>query len=860
MKRGKPILGPALTLLAAVIVLFAAAPASGAYELVDKLDRPSDLEGDRRFVPGEVLVRFRPSIGQNARASALERVDAKVKERPPVPGLQLVAIDRTTSVQKASAELEQERGVRYAEPNFIYRIQATPSDPRFDELWGLDNSGQGVSGISGTPDADIDAPEAWETTTGSNDVTVAVVDTGIANNHPDLAPNIWANPGETGGGKQANGIDDDGNGLVDDWRGWDYYRSDNDPSDLNGHGSHVAGTIGARGDDGHGVAGVNWQVGLMSLRVCSARGLCPTSAIVSAFGYADAEGAKAVNVSLGGRFSYALHDAIARAPDTLFVVAAGNVSYDMDSPYSSRKQYPCGYELSNIICVAATTQDDELADFSSYGLKSVDLGAPGTNILSTWPAYATLYSEGFEGDISATWTTGGRHDTWARTDEAAASGSFSLTDSPGAWYLGDTDSFAQTTDPIDLSAESGCKLHYKARLDLVSPVVGAADLWVYASTDGSSWSPLAGWTGDSGGEFLSFVNDASMLDGRESAYLRFRLRSYPAVTDGDGAHVDDVEIRCRTSSYAGGEFEFLQGTSMATPHVTGAAALLWALRPEASPSAVKGALLANVDPTPSLEGKIASGGRLNADIDRLAAPLITGTDPDSPADETEPMVRGWIGTSTPGEVELYRNANCGGAPAATGSDEQFVGAGIQVSVPENVATALSARVMSPGGGGSACSEPLNYVEDSNFPASFIYWANAGGSSWPAATTGPLGRANLDGSAPDQSFGGGTYGACGVALDERSIYSSGVFVYGSGGGRESGLARIMAIARAQRDGSAAETIISGITEFVASVRACGVAVGDTYVYWADQPTPGGDGSIGRANLCLLYTSPSPRDRS
>ncbi|HUT76829.1 MAG TPA: S8 family serine peptidase, partial [Polyangia bacterium] len=787
---------------------------------------------DRRFVRGELLVRFRSGIGQEARAGLLEQFDAEVKDGPPLPGVRLLEIDQATSVREVAAELEDQPGVRYAEPNYLYRIQATPNDPRFGELWGLDNTGQDLNGTSGTPGADIDAAEAWDATTGSSDITVAIVDTGIANGHPDLAPNIRTNPGESGGGKQSNGIDDDANGLIDDWRGWDFYQSDNDPSDLNGHGSHVAGTVGGSGDNGQGVAGVNWQVGLMPLRVCSARGGCPTSDIASAFAYAGAEGAEVVNASLGGRFSYTISDSIAGAPDTLFAAAAGNAGRDMDSPYTSSKSYPCAYGFPNIVCVAATTQSDGVAEFSNYGVRSVDLGAPGTNILSTWPAYKTVYSEDFEDDISSSWTTGGTHNSWGRTDEAAASGSFSLTDSPGAEYVGGTDSFAQTVAPIDLSEEAGCKLHYEVRLDLLgaSPPNSSAELWIYGSSNGSSWNPIAGWIGSSGGDFVSLVDDLSLFDGQGTEfYLRFRLDSGFAVTGGGGAHVDDVEVRCRSSSYAGAEFEFLQGTSMATPHVAGAAALAWSLRPSASPSAVKGALLANADPTPSLATKTVSGARLNADIDRLAAPLITETDPDSPADENRPRVSGWIGPGEGLQVELFRNGTCAGTPAATGSAEQFLGAGIPIDVPDNVTTNLTARAAA-GGGAEVCSSPFDYVEDSTFPPAFIHWTNAG--------AGGIGRASLDGSDPDQAFIP-AYNPCGVSIDGRSVFWSASFLWSS----RDGTSRLLELNRAELDGSVGAAIYGEWTAFEGADAPCGVAVDPSYVYWANS-----DGNaVGRAKL-------------
>src|SRR5262249_20701029 len=183
------------------------------------------------------------------------------------------------------------------------------------------NDGQTVAGSAGTFDDDIDADQAWDTTTGSPNVVVGVVDSGIDLAHPDLAPNLWANHGETGNGREANGIDDDGDGLIDDTTGWDWVGDDNQPQDENGHGTHVSGTIAARGNDGLGVSGVSWQTRIMPLRALGAGGSGLVSDAIRAYAFADAHGAEIVNASLGGgTFSRAERDAIAAANKTLFVV------------------------------------------------------------------------------------------------------------------------------------------------------------------------------------------------------------------------------------------------------------------------------------------------------------------------------------------------------------------------------------------------------------------------------------------------------------------------------------------------------------------------------------------------------------
>jgi subtilisin family serine protease len=301
-----------------------------------------------------------------------------------VPGLELLSLPAGSDVDAAVKALRARPDVLYAEPNLRYAISGSPNDPYFSSLWGLNNYGQTVRYRTGTSDADIDAPEAWAETTGTNTL-VAIVDTGVDFTHPDLSPNLWTNPGETGTDanghdRRTNGVDDDGSGRIDDWRGWDFADGDNNPTDGHGHGTHVSGTVAARGNNSLGVTGVSWTARVMPLRVLDDNGIGYDSDITAAFAYAARMGAKVVNASLGGSgYSSAMRDAIAQASNTLFVFAAGNSSSDNDVDPT----YPCSYSPANIVCVAATDSNDDLASFSNYGRSSVDIGAPGLDILST---------------------------------------------------------------------------------------------------------------------------------------------------------------------------------------------------------------------------------------------------------------------------------------------------------------------------------------------------------------------------------------------------------------------------------------------------------------------------------------------
>jgi len=276
-------------------------------------------------------------------------------------------------------------GFRRIDPDYIVRSTALPNDPEYanGSLWGLENTGQS----GGVVDADIDAAAAWEITTGSRGVVIGVIDTGIDYTHPDLAANIWTNPGEIAG----NGIDDDANGYVDDVHGWDFLNDDNDPMDDDDHGTHVAGTIGAVGNNATGVVGVAWQVSMMALKTLGPTG-GTLAAAIEAIGYATMMRERGVNVvatnnswgfapgvNPGGGLSTAI--AAGGAAGILFVAAASNDANNNDVTPT----YPSSYADPSIIAVAATTRTNTLASYSNYGVTRVDIGAPGSAIKSTVP-------------------------------------------------------------------------------------------------------------------------------------------------------------------------------------------------------------------------------------------------------------------------------------------------------------------------------------------------------------------------------------------------------------------------------------------------------------------------------------------
>jgi general secretion pathway protein G len=369
---------------------------------------------------------------------------------------------------------------------------------------------------------------------------------------------------------------------------------------LSGHGTHISGAIGATGNNARGVAGVNWKAALMPLKAFDSTGDSNTGLLLSAIEYADQKGAHIINCSFGGTvLDPALKLGIDSSP-ALFVCSAGNDGADTDIT----PNYPSSFDSPNILSVAASDQDDVLASFSNFGATSVDLAAPGENILSTMKALRLApFSDNFnDGDITTpAWTSDG---TWGLTNSVSDSFSYSLTDSPGGNYPPNANSIVNTPG---FSLLTDCSLQYRMRLDTEQ---GLDFLNVEAATDNVNgpWTTLSTHSGTTGGVFETFVDSLTAFDGANPLHIRFRLTS-DGTNEFDGAYIDDVKVLC---PFIDPEYGFSSGTSMAAPHVSGVAALLKTEVPSLTNLGIKEMVLNGVDPVSSLITNSVSGGRLNA--------------------------------------------------------------------------------------------------------------------------------------------------------------------------------------------------------------------------------------------------------
>lgn len=602
-------------------VAWGASPPPLIVDAAQQVATPSGI----RPVARDVLVKFAPGTAPRTQRPARSRVlDAAgaqprgARAVPGLPGVWRVPVDAGAAPRRVALRLDARRDVEWAAPNTVARVNGVPNDPLFGNLWGLVNTGQAVlaprpfTGIAGI---DIGALGAWSTVRGSPDVRVAVMDSGIDMRHPDLAANLRT--------EGARNFVPDVDGVVDPGA----------VDDANDHGTHVAGTIGAVGNNALGVTGVNWTVGMVPVRACNFAGAC--GYIPEGLAHAGRV-SRVVNASLGGPMESPdpSTEAIGRSPNTLFVVAAGNDGPDADNDVTP--QDPCNVRLPNVLCVAALDADGELAEFSNYGANSVHIAAPGVGIQSSVPAFATVFDPGMRSDGATParplgWTEeripAGGTPAWQWFQDPGGSPYIRLPrPTPVAplttWTITAPGSFALAGD--------SCQMNTRVWIDL-QPGAQALALAYRAPGDAMPTPlPQSALNGDSGRDAIPWSVDLSGLIGRSGLELVFLVESVAGVDAGLFVDIAEPTVKCVVGQPRAGTYAFLSGTSMATPMVAGAAALLLAKNPDLTAVQVKDAILSTAVRMESLRGKVITGGRLDVNA-ALAAVPARPVAPDPPA-------------------------------------------------------------------------------------------------------------------------------------------------------------------------------------------------------------------------------------
>jgi subtilisin family serine protease len=625
------------------------------------------------YVPGEVLVKYKKNkinletvSGRTAALNFIRAKSLEKKEDLRKNNISVLRIKDAKTVEQKVAELKNDPNVEYAQPNFQYYPSDIPTDDTLrDRLWGLENTGQKITGpyganggpyipTAGTAGSDISAPEAWaiSETASASPVIVAVIDSGVAYNHPDLLGNMWD-------GAACVGEDSTGNPLSSGCNhGYDYEDDDKIPlPTTSSHGTHIAGTIAAAINNGKGIIGVAPQAKIMALKSS-----LTTADNVKSINFAKQNGAKIINASwacygagannpikaCGGSYDYqdqAMIDAISGFPG-LFITAAGNgegdngLGTDPQGDDHDNGQtlhsYPCDHTAPNIICVAATDQNDALATFSDYGATSVDVGAPGTNILST-VADSNLLNETFNEvtppNLPNGWIKGGTNNNWGTygTSTKVLYGDlFSYHPSLPNSYLPNADSTVRF--PVNLSGSTGANIEFYAKCDTEYYTPETSDyMSLELSGDGINFTEIGKWNeatldsinGDSNPNntppvtLLDAQIPSNLLTSNFKAGFKWHTDSnnIPDINY-DGCWVGEVSVT-KYSDGSDEKYDYYDGTSMAAPHVAGLAALIEGYNPSLTSSQVKNAILTTGDNIPDLNPiigthPISTGKRINA--------------------------------------------------------------------------------------------------------------------------------------------------------------------------------------------------------------------------------------------------------
>jgi thermitase len=580
---------PSTLLLFLTITLGSGLPTSNA----NVTGHPADS-----FVPNEILVKYKPSLSRKVRLQAARAITTDLKELGPQGILQL-RLPEGNDIQTVIDHLKNNPNVEFAQPNYIYHATAVPNDPNYSQLWGLKNTGQTVSASSGPNSPrnsnnpgisgkDMKLESAWDINTNCANVVIAVLDSGVNYNHSDLASNMW-----NGGAGFPN-------------HGYDHVDNDNDPMDLNGHGTHVAGTIGARGNNGVGITGVCWNASIMAVRVLNALGSGTTANVISGINFAVANQAKIINLSLGGSNNDAAYYSAlnnARLAGVLVVAAAGNDGINMDS--TNNLTYPCAFNLDNILCVGALDQAYQIAAFSNLGVNSVDVAAPGVNILSTWPGSVSTYIDPLTSGWTMNPSTSSGFGYKPLTIGSTIYNSLVVPANYGnVAYSNNLDARAYKT--FNLSGYHAAKL----TTDLIHDVETYYD-FVSLYCKSSSGDPIPSgsvlYTG-SGNAYGTLEEDLTPYLSPTTT-LGFRLTSDGTVTRAGMVitwfSIDRLTLN--TSTY-----NVIEGTSMATPNTAGVAGLLMSFNPQFTYLDTINAIKEGGTSLPALSGVTVTGKSVSA--------------------------------------------------------------------------------------------------------------------------------------------------------------------------------------------------------------------------------------------------------